>query len=164
MSTSNTSTVSLDFYKEEYRANLKDYYLSEEQSQYASVPLKALLTCEQDNTRHPIVILYNGQPAGFFILHGWEGVKAYSDNENALLLRGYSINAVFQGKGIATQSLLCLDTFVKRNFPGKNEIILAVNHKNIVAQHVYKKAGFTDNGIRVMGRKGELHILQKPLC
>jgi hypothetical protein len=84
--------VTLDFYKEEYKSKLSDYHLSDEQSRYASVPIKAILECEKDKTRYPIVILYNGEPAGFFILHGWEGVKTYSDNKNAILIRGYSVN------------------------------------------------------------------------
>ncbi|MRG86018.1 GNAT family N-acetyltransferase [Salinibacillus xinjiangensis] len=163
MSTNSTISVTLDFYKEEYKSNLSDYHLSEEQSRYAPVPLKALLQCEEDGTRYPVVILYNGVPAGFFILHGWEGVKAYSDNKDAILLRGYSVNSKFQGKGIAKESLIVLDSFVKREFPSKSEIILAVNHKNKIAQHVYKKGGFVDKGVRVMGRKGELFILHKEL-
>ncbi|TLS36180.1 GNAT family N-acetyltransferase [Pseudalkalibacillus caeni] len=162
-STQSTFNVSLDFYREKYRPELNDYHLSGEQSKYASVPLTALLKCEKDSSRHPVVILYNGEPAGFFILHGWEGVKAYSDNKDAILLRGYSVNTKFQGKGIAKQSLIVLESFVNRNFPSKNEIILAVNHENVIAQHVYKKAGFVDKGVRVMGRKGELFILHKPM-
>jgi RimJ/RimL family protein N-acetyltransferase len=163
MSTNSTISVTLDFYKEEYKAKLSDYHLSEEQSRYAPVPLNALLKCEEDSTRDPVVILYNGEPVGFFVLHGWEGVKAYSDNKDAILLRGYSINSKFQGKGIANESLLVLESFVKKEFPSKKEIILAVNHKNKIAQHVYKKGGFVDKGIRVMGRKGELFILHKEL-
>ncbi|MGY3715793.1 GNAT family N-acetyltransferase [Sutcliffiella cohnii] len=163
MSIQTTLNVKLDFYKEEYRPNLVDYHLSGEQSNYASDPLPALLKCEEDNTRHPVVILYNGEPAGFFILHGWEGVKEYSDNKDAILLRSYSVNPKFQGNGIAKQSLQVLDSFVKRNFPEVNEIILSVNYMNIVAQHVYKMAGFIDKGGRVMGRKGELFILHKTL-
>jgi RimJ/RimL family protein N-acetyltransferase len=157
------NTVSLDFYKEEYKSKLSDYHLSEEQTRYASLPLNAILKCEKDKTRNPIVILYNGEPAGFFVLHGWEGVMAYSDNKDAILIRGYSVHSTFQGKGIARESLLVLESFVKKHFPSKKEIILAVNHKNTVAQHVYMRGGFIDKGIRVMGRKGELLIFHKEL-
>ncbi|GAA0493998.1 GNAT family N-acetyltransferase [Salinibacillus aidingensis] len=163
MSANSNISVTLDFYKEEYKSKLGDYHLSEEQSTYAPVPFEALLKCEEDRTRYPIVILYNGVPAGFFVLHGWEGVKAYSTNKDAILLRGYSVNSMFQGKGIAKGSLIVLDSFVKREFPSKNEIILAANHKNKIAQHVYKSSGFVDKGVRVMGRKGELFILHKDL-
>ncbi len=158
-----TGDVTLDFYKNEYNRKLSDYQLSEDQLRYASLPLKAIKKCEEDDTRYPVVILYRGEPAGFFVLHGWEGVKVYSDNKAAILIRGYSVNNDYQGKGIAKESLLILDSFVRNHFPDKNEIILAVNYRNTIAQHVYKKGGFRDKGIRVMGRKGELFIFHKDL-
>lgn len=91
------------------------------------MPIEAIEECEKNNERLPIVILYK-EPVGFFVLHGWEGVKKYSQNRDALLFRAYSINNAFQGRGIATQSLFVLDSFVKKYFPNKNEIVLAVNH------------------------------------
>lgn len=152
------NNVTLDFYKQEYRAQLEDYDLPEEQTKYTALPLDAVLTCEQTTERYPVVILYNGEPAGFFVLHGWNGVKEYSDNKNAILLRAYSVHYSFQGKGIAKKSLQLLPPFVKKHFIGKNEIILAVNYNNQIAQQVYLKSGFVDKGVRVMGPKGELFI------
>lgn len=156
-------TVALEFYEEKYKSILSDYDLSEEQIRFTSLPSEALIACEIDKTRYPIVILSNGEPAGFFVLHGWEGVKSYSDNRNAILIRAYSINAKFQGKGIAKNSLSKLDILVKSHFPTSNEIILAVNHQNTVAQHLYKVSGFVDKGIRVIGRMGEQFIYHKEL-
>lgn len=155
--------ISLDFYKPEYKTILKDYYLPEEQQRYTPLPLDAIKKCEIENERYPIVILYDKQPAGFFVLHGWEGVKTYSNNKDAILLRAYSVNVSFQGKGIAKNSIQLLPSFVKEHFPNKNEIILAVNKMNKIAQHVYQSGGFLDKGIRKMGRKGELFILNMEL-
>ncbi|ESU33234.1 hypothetical protein G3A_07315 [Bacillus sp. 17376] len=150
--------VSLVFYKPEYKERLLNYRLSAEQQRYTAFPVDALQRCESEPDRHPIVILYGYQPAGFFVLHGGEGVKEFSNNNDAILLRAYSINAEFQGKGIASQSIKLLNPFVKKHFPDVNEIILAVNHANIAAQTVYKKGGFVDQGIRAMGREGEMFI------
>lgn len=150
--------VSLVFYKPEYKEMLSRYSLSKEQQRYTALPLDALQKCESESERHPIVILYGNQPAGFFVLHGWEGVKEFSENKNALLLRAYSINAGFQGKGIASESIRLLPSFVKEFFPHADEIILAVNHGNLIAQNVYKKGGIVDKGIRALGREGEMYI------
>jgi RimJ/RimL family protein N-acetyltransferase len=150
--------VSLAFYKPEYKQMLLNYSLSEEQQRYTALPVDALQKCESEPDRHPIVILYGHQPAGFFVLHGWEGVKAFSDNKEAILLRAYSVNSPFQGRGIASQSIKLLSPFVKEHFRDVNEVILAVNHENTVAQSVYKKGGFKDKGIRAMGREGEMFI------
>jgi RimJ/RimL family protein N-acetyltransferase len=155
--------VNLEFYNSNYKSQVENYYLSKDQIKYTSFPLDAIAKCEKEAERFPVIILYNNVPAGFFILHGWEGVKTYSKNKNAILLRGYSINTPYQRKGIAKHSLKLLPSFVNRYFPDKNEIILAVNKMNTVAQQVYKKGGFIDKGVRKMGRKGELFILHKEL-
>lgn len=151
-------SVSLEFYIPEFKNALLDYDLLEGQRRYTAFPADALEKCKEDPERHPVVILYDNHPAGFFVLHGWSGVKDYSDNQNAMLLRAYSINLSFQGKGIATKSILLLKNFVKEHFPEVDEIILTVNHSNIMAQNVYKKGGFVDQGRRAMGREGEMYI------
>ncbi|MGG1675507.1 GNAT family N-acetyltransferase [Neobacillus sp. NRS-1170] len=149
----------LEFYQPKYLHLFEEYYLSEEQSRFTAQPIDAIRACENDQERIPILILYEDKIAGFFVLHGWNGAKDYSNNKQALLLRAYSVDSSFQGKGIAQKSLELLPAFVKEHFPGKNEIILAVNQINTIAQHVYKKCGFVDEGIRAMGRQGPMYIL-----
>lgn len=95
----------------------------------------------------------------FFALHKNEGIKPYSDNENAILLRSLSTDTYCQGKGYAKQALMILPNFIKENFKDINEIVLTVNVKNKVAQELYKKIGFKDEGLRKMGKKGELIIM-----
>ena len=48
-------------------------------------------------------------------------------------------------------------------FPDCNEIVLAVNHKNIAAQKLYLKVGLQDTGIRKMGVIGEQYIMNLKL-
>ncbi|MFU1847767.1 GNAT family N-acetyltransferase, partial [Enterococcus faecium] len=43
--------------------------------------------------------------------------------------------------------------------PIKNEVVLAVNEKNIPAQNLYEKVGFQDKGLRRMGRIGQQIIM-----
>ncbi|WP_042455479.1 GNAT family N-acetyltransferase [Neobacillus dielmonensis] len=150
--------IRLEFYRPAYKQQIETYVLPEEQAQFTAQPLDALAVCEQDAERFPVLIFSNDSLAGFFVLHGWGGVQQYYDNEKALLLRAYSVNPSFQGKGIAQESLKLLPEFVKIHFPEKNEIMLCVNYHNTQAQHVYKKSGFQDRGLRAMGRKGEMFI------
>jgi RimJ/RimL family protein N-acetyltransferase len=156
-------TVSLKFFKKEDEQRLKGYQLPEEQLAFTSMPFPAIEACLQEKDRHPIIIHYGEDIAGFFVLHGKEGAKRYSPNEHAILLRAYSITSGFQGKGIAGESLRLLPDFVRRHFPDKSEIVLGVNNSNKGAQHVYKKAGFIDKGLRVTGQKGEQYVLHKEL-
>lgn len=163
MSTVKQSAVTLTFFKSEFLPLLEGYHLHEEQKKYTAMPLEALKSCELDEDRHPIAIFQKSQLTGFFVLHGWEGVKAYSDNKDGILLRAYSISSRFQGMGIGRDTMKFLPSFVKEHFPQKNEIILGVNHTNIIAQQLYLKGGFKDKGIRVMGTQGQMLILHKEL-
>ncbi|MFZ3590701.1 GNAT family N-acetyltransferase [Bacillus sp. DJP31] len=159
----NTNSVALEFYKNEFDSPLQDYHLSGEQLNFTAHPLEALIKCQGEPKRHPIVILYNNVPAGFFVLHLGDGAKEYSENKKAILLRAYSISTPFQGEGIAKRSLILLPTFVNEHFPEINEIVLAVNLKNTIAQKLYFTCGFVDTCKRVIGRAGEQYILQMKL-
>ncbi|WP_059171877.1 GNAT family N-acetyltransferase [Bacillus sp. FJAT-27445] len=156
--------VALVFYSESYREYFEAYLLPEEQQKFTAMPLDALRACEESHGRHPVVILFNDKPAGFFVLHEGEGISSFTANPHAILLRGYSINCGYQGLGIASLSLRQLPGFVEQHFPDKTEIVLAVNHTNLAAQHVYRKSGFEDRGRRIMGRIGEQYILHKDLA
>jgi RimJ/RimL family protein N-acetyltransferase len=155
--------VSLAFYKNEDEVRLKGYQLSEEQLAFTSMPIPAIEASLQEDDRHPIIIQYGEDIAGFFVLHGKGGAIKYSPNDRAILLRAYSISSSYQGKGIAGDSLRLLPDFARKHFPDKNEIVLGVNHSNRAAQHVYKKAGFVDQGLRVTGKKGEQYVLHMQL-
>ena len=76
-----------------------------------------------------------------------------------MLLTALSVNYAKQGKGYAKQAMLLLSDFVKSEFPDCDEIVLAVNHKNIPAQRLYSRVGFTDTGRRKNGPIGEQFIL-----
>lgn len=52
-----------------------------------------------------------------------------------------------------------LKDFIQDVFPECDEIILAVNHKNIPAQKLYHNVGFADTGKRKEGPKGEQFIM-----
>lgn len=149
--------VDLAFYNDTAHM-FEDYHLPEQQLSFTAYPIDSLRDCARDKERHPVVVLSNGKVAGFFVLHA---TQQYSGNKNALLLRAFSINDKDQGRGIATAALQRLYPFVRTHFPSVNELILAVNHRNSVAQHVYFKNGFRDTGRRAMGRAGEMFLFSK---
>lgn len=114
--------------------------------------------------KNVIVILdYNGVPVGLFALQTGDRVQEFTENENALLLTSFSINHNRQRKGYAKKSLALLQEFVQRYFPIKNEVVLAVNEKNIPAQNLYEKVGFQDKGLRRMGPIGQQIIMHLPI-
>ncbi|SFA96217.1 Acetyltransferase (GNAT) domain-containing protein [Lentibacillus halodurans] len=161
MTLTRNDNITLQCYHPRFHSQLENYYLKGDHHYYTAHPIDAIK--DRGHDRHPIVLVKNQTVIGFFVLHGWNGVRKYTGNRQAMLLRAYSIDSRQQGKGYAKQSLQLLTPFFKNHFPEKKEIILAVNLKNTAAQHVYKKAGFVDKGKRVMGKKGEQLILHRGL-
>ncbi|MFC4618469.1 GNAT family N-acetyltransferase [Camelliibacillus cellulosilyticus] len=158
MSTIINRPTQLQRYEPDFYAKLKAFVLPENQAQFTALPEDKLghLTVGQ----HPVVILNHREPVGFFLLNETDRVKEYTDNPKAMLLTALSIDYSKQGKGVATAAMNQLKSFVNREFPECNEIVLAVNHKNIAAQHLYRKVGFNDTGRRKIGKKGEQFILR----
>ncbi|OYD59787.1 GNAT family N-acetyltransferase [Fictibacillus aquaticus] len=148
----------LKLYSSKYFAGLRDFYLPEEQLQFTALPSDML---EATNEKHPIVIACEEQPVGFFVLHSSSRVQEYTDNSDGMLLTAFSINYPEQGKGYASDGLKQLRLLTLNQFPSCNEIVLAVNKRNIPAQKLYIKSGFQDTGRRKMGSIGEQLIMSK---
>lgn len=139
------------------------YELPKEQQEFTMLPQDLIKRDAANPEKHLVVIRARGEVAGFFELDESGDRKRYSDNPKVLLLRGYSVNPKFQGRGIATGSLEALPAFMKEEFPDFDEVVLGVNARNLAAQNLYKKAGFEDTGRRVMGRKGEQFAMRLKL-
>jgi RimJ/RimL family protein N-acetyltransferase len=151
--------IKLCKYKSKYDSVLMHFSLPEEQAQFTGMPSEMLLMANGDANRNPIVILDQSEPVGFFVLCTGELVSDYTANPNALLLVAFSINQSKQGRGYAKEGLKQLRSFIFEEFPDKNEVILAVNCRNIPAQKLYEKVGFLDTGKRKIGKIGEQMIL-----
>ncbi len=149
-------TVELVHFSKEYETQLHSFELPEEQERFTALPKKIT---EIADGQYRIVILSENEPVGFFLLHATDRVKDYSENPRAMLLTVFSINHAHQGKGYAKQGMSLLREFVQKEFPDCNEIVLAVNHKNIPAQKLYIKVGFQDTGRRKIGKIGEQYIM-----
>jgi len=135
---------------------LKEFELPDDQVQFTSHPKEVINLGEG---QFPIVILADGHPVGFFILHATERVKEYTSHSHAMLLTALSIDHRQQRKGYAKRGMLALPAFIGREFPSCNEVVLVVNHKNVPAQQLYASVGFKDTGRRRMGPIGEQWVM-----
>jgi RimJ/RimL family protein N-acetyltransferase len=151
--------VQLYFYYERYINEVKDYHLTEEQLRFTGTPKVCIELSYDDCDRFSILAMEEDKLVTFFVLHKNQGVIPYSDNHNSILLRSFSTDSRYQGKGYAKKALMQLSAFIRENFSDINEVVLAVNIKNETAQGLYRKCGFVDEGIRRMGKKGELIIM-----
>lgn len=152
--------ITLAVYTDKYIQDLKKVYqLPEEQYQFTSYPLEVLEKSKNNQDMFPVLILSDDTAVGFFCLNNGMRVSEVTTNKKALLLTSFSINYKYQRRGYAKQALLTVSSFIKTHFNGINELVLAVNMRNIPAQTLYKACGFKDLGKRRMGKKGEQMIL-----
>lgn len=149
--------MELQAFNQSYQRLIDDYQLVESQLKYTGHPHECVKLAS--NSRVPILAIVEGKLVTYFDLHQQEGVAPYSDNRHAILVRAFSTEVNEQGKGYAKQALQLLPEYVQKNFPHINEIVLAVNVANTAAQHLYKKCGFKDYGVRREGSKGELIVM-----
>lgn len=135
------------------------YELSSEQREFTRLPQDIIRRDMEDPLKHFIIIKARGDVAGFFELDESDDRKPYSDNPHVLLLRGYSVDPDYQGRGVATGSIYALPDFIRQEFPEIDEVVLGVHVENTPAQRIYRKAGFEDTGRRLMRSKGEQLVM-----
>ncbi|MBE2896068.1 GNAT family N-acetyltransferase [Pasteurellaceae bacterium HPA106] len=145
--------------------DLVNYQLPPDQAQYTLQPWQwfegKTLLLESGMTA--VSILSDNKAVGFFILDRSHHKLAYTENNQAVLLRSFSINPDYQGRGIALQSLRPqhLDPLIYNLSPQYNEIVLAVNPLNRAAYRLYCKAGFQAVGRIIIKRKRSNSVLSR---
>ena len=155
--------MELYFYDASFQEKIEQYQITEEQLRYTGDPKESTKLTMADPDRYCVLAIEKAQLVTYFNLHINEGVKPYSDNKKAILLRSFSTDSRFLGKGYATQALKLLPSFIREHFKEINEIVLAVNVGNNIAHQLYKKCSYVDKGERRMGPKGELIMMSYDL-
>lgn len=141
-----------------------NYKLIPEQAKFTS----SINQCKKeevfsDSQKSVVTVMYDDVAIGFFILDTGEAKIKLTDNEFAILLRSFSLNPTYQGKGLGNKTILLITDFLIKKYPEINEIVLSVNIRNINAYHTYLNAGFIDTQKYIEGNEGMQHILLKKL-
>ncbi len=128
---------------------VKKISLADEQVKFAGTAEEFLLDASE--TTHLHVIKSDDVITGYFKLD-----IAYSSNypfcpKTGLGLRAFVIDKNQQGKGIGTNAVKALFSYLKSNYPNYSSIYLTVNCKNPVAKVCYLKGGFKDIGEKYLG-------------
>ncbi|MGF7232140.1 GNAT family N-acetyltransferase [Arachidicoccus sp.] len=154
-------TVHLQFYTEDYFAQIEEYLISEDSLQITASPLKLLETAKVNKDYIPIVILDQDDRLliGFFVFNLRQSTYLEIINRNCILLRGLSLDYRYIGQGLAKQAMQLVPQFVAQHYPLINEIILGVNENNEIARNLYSAVGYSAMGIRSLGRSGWQELL-----
>lgn len=155
--------VNLSFFEEKHRDAICGYELNEKQRDFTAHPSEALARFKDNEYTNPIVMLNGNIPVGFFVLHFGADALNDRDLERMMLVRSFSVNPQYQGKGFGMQAMKQLPSFVKKHYPTIYELFLLVNLSNDRAEYIYKKAGYEDRGLRREGPKGPQKVFHYSL-
>ncbi|VDG19667.1 hypothetical protein [Lactobacillus ginsenosidimutans] [Lactiplantibacillus mudanjiangensis] len=136
-------TISLQKYTgaSQQQQLLGDYHLAD--LTYTGSPQKVVAKLAHDHDRDLILIFQADQLVGAFCLHQHAGPV--------------------RGHGYALMAMQQLPAYVRQQYPQIKRLILAVNHANLPAQHLYQRAGFQDTRWRPVGPLGVQWVLIKVL-
>lgn len=135
------------------------YELPREQLEFSGLPQDIIKRDRENPLKHFVIINVRNEVAGFLELDESDDRERYSNHPAALLLRGFSVNPKYQGRGIATGSIYALQDFIRREFPDFDEVVLGVNARNKPAKRLFEKVGFEDTGRRFMRTSGEQIVM-----
>ena len=141
------------------------YQLNDEQSQFTTSIDYCIHERKdlEDPDKSIIVIELDEKPIGFFILDKGTDRLQLTTNSNSILIRSYSINPEYQGKGYGKKVMELLENYINQLEDPINELVLSVNFENKHAYQVYLKSGFEDTGSEIIGIRGPQHVLQKKI-
>jgi RimJ/RimL family protein N-acetyltransferase len=116
-------------------------------------------TCDQ------MAIVLDGQVIGFYCIETRARTVAPIEfGAITLGLRGFFIDARWQGRGLGRQALRALLADLAARHPAAQVLALTVSDDNAAALALYRGAGFSDSGERYHGGPAGLqHLLLRPL-
>lgn len=157
--------ISIEKYTFWHFEDLVNYQLDSEQAKYVRQPWQWFEghTLLLSNGMTGVSILQDNTAVGFFVLDRGAEKLAYTNNQQAILLRSFSINPHYQGMGVATAALApnLIDSFIYNLSPKYNEIVLAVNPLNQRAYQLYLRCGFQAAGRVIINVRGARSVLTR---
>lgn len=101
-------------YSQQYEASLQQYILTEDQLLYTAAPIEAVK--HLDDERNAFLAYEDDLFVSFFVLQEGAGVEEFLGGSDSVLLRSFSTDFRYQGRGYARAILEKLPTFVKEHY------------------------------------------------
>ena len=137
----NNDTIMLRHYVPQDYSMLEAFQLSESDLKFVKTPEENITAAMSDNERYPIVVMDGRQCVAFYIT-SWKRVAPFSDNQDAVFFRSFSVDQRYRNRGIGKVVMEKLASFITSTFQGINEIVLTVNTDNPHAMALYRQQGY----------------------
>lgn len=135
-------------YNNIFYCDIRNYYLPENQLMFTKTPYESINRRINDDSFCPMLIICDKNIIGFFVLDfSANEIREYTDNKNSVLLRSFSINFIYQGKGYGAKSLLKIKQYILYNYNYIDEIFIIVDIINNIAIKLYKKCNYVEEKI-----------------
>jgi GNAT superfamily N-acetyltransferase len=112
-----------------------------------------------------MAILHADRPIGYYRIEATARSVTGRDLElPSLGLRGFFIDAAWQGQGLGRRALQAMFADLARRHPWARQLALMVDRNNHAALRLYQRVGFDDSGeLYHGGRSGPQRLLLRPL-
>ena len=137
----NNDTIMLRHYVPQDHSMLEAFQLSESDLKFVKTPEENITAAMSDNERYPIVVM-DGRQCVAFLHYIVEKESPFSDNQNAVFFRSFSVDQRYRNKGIGKVVMEKLVPFITSTFQDINEIVLTVNTDNPHAMALYRQQGY----------------------
>ncbi len=77
-----------------------------------------------------------------FYITSWKRIAPFSDNQDAVFFRSFSVDQRYRNRGIGKIVMEKLASFITSTFQDVNEIVLTVNTDNPHAMALYRQQGY----------------------
>jgi len=157
--------IELAFFEELHLKEVTAYTLPAEQLAFTALPMAVFERLRQREDAHarPVTILKDGFPVGFLVLDYGKDKLDLTENTEALLVRSLSLNPDYQGRGYGKRAMELIEDFVRKNYTGVNELVLAVNVDNTSAFRLYLHVGYKYDGRQCRGIRGMQYVMTKKI-
>jgi len=103
-------------------------------------------------------------PVGFGVLHrDGADLTTWPDATPHVLLRGLTVDARWQGRGVGAAAVAAVPELTSAWFPDALHVVLTVHTENAAGLRVYDRAGFTRTDAMYAGRAGPEYVMALPL-
>lgn len=139
----------------EERAGVRGLTISAAQIEYAGTIEAAIAHCEANDEGEltGLAILAPTGIAGFLLLKRGRAAPDWVP-DSAAAITALRVDTGHQGRGVGTAALQLVPAWVGSNWRRVDSVVLSVDEENAAAIRSYRKAGWSDDGVRIRGRIG----------